>query len=92
MVHDEVLEERAAEAGDRARVVRAQVLQEVGHARERAIGQAGGDGRARLVVEARDTTALSIGVARLDAGDGRVEQLAGLTSPRRTRSARPSPS
>ena len=38
VIDHEILEQRAAEARDRALVVRAQILQEIGHARERAGG------------------------------------------------------
>jgi len=54
VIQYEILEERAPEAGHGARVVRAEVLQEIGHAGERTIRQAGGDGGARLIVELGD--------------------------------------
>src|SRR5215470_16980166 len=49
-----VLEEQAAVARHRPFVVSADVLEEVGHAGERAVGQSGGDGAAGLIVQPAD--------------------------------------
>ncbi len=70
----EILEQRAAEAGHGARVVGAEVFQEVRHPGEGARRQAGRDGRASLVVQAQDH-GVDLAVLRLDLGDGGIEQL-----------------
>jgi hypothetical protein len=75
VIHHEIPEERAPEAGHGARVVRAEILQEKGHAGERTIRQAGSDGGARLIVELGDH-GVERGVHRLQPRDGELEQLA----------------
>src|SRR5262249_57615265 len=51
VVDHEVLEQRAAEAGDDAVIVRAQIFQEIGNARERSGADTRRDCRASLLVQ-----------------------------------------
>jgi len=69
-----VLEELAAVTRDDAAVERAEILQQIRHARERPRGQPGRDRGPRLIVEPADHR-VDLGVAGLDRGDRRVEHL-----------------
>jgi hypothetical protein len=54
--------------------VRAEILEQIRHAGERSIGQARDDGGPGLIVQSRHH-GVELGIARLHAGDGRVEEL-----------------
>jgi hypothetical protein len=74
VIRHEVLEERAAPARNRALIVRAEILQQVGHPGEGPGGQPGRDRGAGLVVEPADHR-IDLGVTGLDRGDRGVEHL-----------------